>query len=117
MNSLLSLNIILFTAISVTALAVAVLWAVLSKGLWAKTLTGWSLMGLLMIIASITGNAMISVIWRNYDVHSVVYTIMYGFFEVVLIAIGVSLWRVNRDAKKRKARIASISEQTESEGV
>lgn len=104
MTPLLTLNAVLFAAIAVTSLAVAILWAGLSRGRWRRTLTGWSLMGLLLVIAGITGNATLSNVWIHYETNQIAYTIMYSIFEVILIAIGISMWRVYRNATLRQLR-------------
>lgn len=102
--TLLPLNGIFMLAVAFTAIAVMSYWWIVTRGSWMHWPAGRSLMGLLLIIAGISGWAGINtlILPPRYEGKIISYFVLYAVLELALIVIGVT---IHKEMKRGKARL------------
>jgi hypothetical protein len=107
MSTLLPLNGIFMLIVAGTAIAVMAYWWAATKGSWMDWPAGRSLMGLLAIIAVISGWAGLNtiVLPPRYDGKIISYFVLYGLLETALVIIGVTIRReMKRGAERARKK-------------
>jgi cation transport ATPase len=108
MSTLLPLNGIFMLIVSGTAIAVMAYWWIATKGSWMDWPAGRSLMGLLLIIAVISGWAGLNttILPSRYDGKILSYFALYAALEAALVVIGVTIRReMKRGAERARKKL------------
>lgn len=110
-STLLPLNGIFMLTVAITAILVMAYWWVTTRGSWMSWPAGRSLMGLLMIIAVISGWAGLNtfVLPPMYAGKAISYFALYLVLELALIVIGVT---IRREMQRGKARLRDMHPPT-----